>query len=753
MKKNLFFTLLFSGLFLLSCGDGKEKTDVTRYVDPNIGSVSHLLQIKHPTVHRPHSMARVYPVTQPGLMDRYFSDKIFGFAVNMPAYRRGHITEFMVTSGNLSVSHDENASVYDHDHEILHPWYHQVWLEDYDIIADWTTTERAVIYRFTPERDEPLNVLFRSTEDASFEIVNGNAIRGWDTFFDTRQYFYAEFSHDINEYGILENEEFIEDGKMVQGSETGAYAIYNDPEGPLEVRIGISYIDWDQAKDNLHRETSGRSFDDVREEGYSIWKDALEKIMVSGGTERQKRIFYTALYRSYERMVDISEYGRYYSGYDNRVHESDQPFYVDDWLWDTFRSLHTLRLIFEPERQTQMAQSYVDMYEQSGWLPEFPQVFGDYPAMIGFNSAALIWDTYQKGQRDFDYEKAYEGMRKNALEATMLPWRTGPAGTLDRFYHENGWFPAIPEGTEETVDMVHDFEKRQAVALTLEHSYSDWCTAQLARELGRTEDYELFMERSQNYRNVFNPETGFMSPKNAEGEWIEPFSPQLSGGLGGRLYFAENNSWIWTFSVLHDIPGLMGLMGGKEAFADRLDALFNEPSSVHKFRFLSQFPDGTGLIGMFPAGNEPSCHVPYLYNYAGYPWKTQRRIRQVMNNWFDDKPQGIPGDEDGGSLSSWYVLSALGFYPVTPGTGLYAIGSPFFEEARIKLSNGETFTVEAVDCSQRNKYIQSASLNGEPLNRSWLTHEEITSGGKLRFIMGDRPNKEWAADFSYDQMY
>ena len=736
----------------MACKNSGESVDVTQYVDPNIGTVSHLLQIKHPTVHRPHSMARVYPVTQPGLMDRYFSDRIFGFAVNMPAYRRGHVTEFMVTSGNLSVSHEENAAVFDHDHEILHPWYHQVWLEDYDIIADWTTTERAVIYRFKPERDEPFNVLFRSTEEASFEIVNGNAIRGWDTFFDTRQYFYAEFSSDITDFGIMKNDEFQEGLRRIQGSETGAYAIYDHLDGPLEVRIGISYIDEDQARDNLNRETSGRSFDDVKDEGYRVWKEALEKIMISGASEREMRVFYTALYRSYERMVDISEYGRYYSGYDHRVHESDQPFYVDDWLWDTFRSLHPLRLIIEPEMQTHMVQSYVDMYEQSGWLPEFPQVSGDYPAMIGFNSAVLIWDTYQKGHRDFDYRKAYEGMKKNALEATMLPWRRGPAGPLDRFYHENGWFPAIGPDTEETVDMVHDFEKRQAVALTLEHSYSDWCVAQMARELGKNGDYEYFMKRSRNYRNVFNPETRFMSPKDADGEWIEPFCPQLSGGLGGRLYFAENNSWIWTFSVLHDIPGLIELMGGNEAFVERLDALFNEPSKVHKFRFLSQFPDATGLMGMFPAGNEPSCHVPFLYNYAGYPWKTQRRIREVMNSWFHDIPQGIPGDEDGGSLSSWYILSALGFYPVTPGSGLYAIGSPFFEEARIELPNGKNFTVEAVNCSRRNKYIQSATLNGEDLNRSWLTHEEITTGGKLRFIMGDRPNKEWAASFTYDQM-
>lgn len=750
-------------IWTLSCEKVYETEDVTKYADPNIGTVSHLLTTKTPTVHRPHSMARVFPVTKPGLRDRYFSDKIYGFAVNLPAYRRGHVTEFMVTSGGLSTDHRENASVYDHDLEILHPWYHQVWLEDYDIIADWTTTERSVIYRFKPGKKEPLHFLFRSHENnrgdqgtiemASFEIANGKVIRGWEYFFDTRQYFYAEFSRQASEFGIMENGTFIEGKKSTKGKKPGAYVKFEDLDEPLEVRIGISFINEDQAKDNLYREASGKTFEEIKEESHQIWKNALEKIIVEGGTERQKRIFYTALYRSYERMIDINEYGRYYSGFDKKVHEAGvQPFYVDDWLWDTFRNLHPLQLILEPDRKIDMVRSYITAYEQSGWLPNFPQFFGDYPAMLGFNSSNLIWDTYQKGLRDFDVQKAYQGMKKNALEGTMVPWRIGPAGPLDEFYHEHGWFPALPEDSVETVEMVDDFEKRQAVAVTLEHSYNDWCLSQLAKELEKIEDYQFFKERSRNYRKLFNPETGFMSPKMADGNWVEPFCPQLSGGLGTRDYFAENNSWVWSFYVLHDIPGLIELMGGNETFIDRLDALFNTPPRTQKFRFLGQMPDATGLTGLYPAGNQPSNHIPYLYNYAGYPWKTQRRIRQIMDMWFDDRPLGIPGDEDGGSLSSWYVFSALGFYPVTPGSGLYAIGSPFFENARIKLPNEKFFTVEAVNNSKRNKYIQSATLNGEELNRSWITHEEITTGGELRFIMGDRPNKAWAA-IPYDRLF
>ncbi len=499
-------------------------------------------------------------------------------------------------------------------------------------------------------------------------------------------------------------------------------------------------------------EIGSKSFENVEEESFGIWKDALEKIKVTGGTERQKRIFYTCLYRTKERMINITEDGRYFSGYDRQIHEAEKhPFYVDDWLWDTFRSLHPLGTILNPEREADEVQSYVRMYEQDGWMPGFPQFYGDFPAMIGFHSAALVWDTYQKGIRNFDVDKAYEGLKKNAMEATMLPWRTGPMSSLDSFYLENGWFPALEEGEKETVPQVHSFEKRQAVALTLEHSYDDWCLAQLAKALGKTDDHDYFLKRSQNYRNVYNPETGFMSPKKADGNWVPDFDPQLSGGTGSRMYFAENNSWIWTFNVQHDIDGLIELMGGKENFTDRLDRLFNQPTKISKWQFMGQFPDASGLHGMFPAGNEPAFHVPYLYNYVGEPWRTQRRIRQILDIWFDDSPLGLPGDEDGGAMCAWYVFSAMGFYPVTPGTGTYAIGSPLFEKVEVDLPDGKTFVIEATECSKRNKYIQSARLNGKEINRPWLLHDEIMAGGRLQLQMGDRPNKNWGTDSSWYQ--
>lgn len=754
MTKRKFFTLhcifrTFSmGLIalLISCSS----KDYTSYIDPNIGSVATLLTTKNPTVHRPHSMVRVFPLTRPRLNDRYLSDKIYGLAFNMPAYRQGVITELMPTQGKVSFSREKNAAVYDHDLEEVHPWFHQVLFENHDIKAGWTTTERSVWYQFDFSKKDSCNMVFRSSNHSEFKIAGDNCISGWEEYKDTKQYFYVELSKPFDEFGLFSQDKLLANAKVQTGAKLGAFVSYKTLNEPLSVKIGISFISEEQAKENMQKETAGKNFVRVKDESYQLWKTAINQIKVEGGTERQKRIFYTCFYRANERMVDISEYGKYYSAFDHQIHETNgRPFFVDDWLWDTFRCLHPLGLILNPGMQADMVQSYVDMFHQSKWMPGFPQFYGDFPAMIGFHTAPLVLDTYRKGATNFDVEKAYEGLKKNATQGTMLPWRSGPMCSLDSFYIEHGWYPAIKEGEPETVAMVDGFEKRQSVALSLEHSFDDWCLAQLAKALNKTDDYNYFMKRSANYKNVYNPATGFMSPKDASGNWIEPFDPQLSGGVGGRLYFTENNSYPWTFNVMHDVPGLIGLMGGNAKFVDRLDNLFNEPSRNAKWQFMGQFPDATGLNGMFPAGNEPSFHIPYLYNYAGQPWKTQRRIREIMDMWFDDSPLGLAGDEDGGALCSWYIFSAMGFYPVTSGSNLYAIGSPFFTKVTIDLPGGKTFTVDAKNCSKTNKYIQSARLNGQEINRAWLTHSEISGGGKLELVMGNRPNKQWGTDVSF----
>ncbi len=745
--QNLLLLLLTGAITLLSSCCSK---DYTSYIDPNIGSVATLLTTKNPTVHRPHCMVRVFPLTRPHLNDRYLSDKIYGLAFNMPAYRQGVVTELIPTQGKVNFSRDLNAQAYDHDLEEVHPWFHQVLLEDRDITASWTTTERSVWYKFDYSKKDSCNVIFRTSNQSSFNIIGTNSLSGWEEYQNTKQYFYVELSKPFSETGIFDQEKLVPNTKEQTGKKLGVFVTYKNLSEPLFVKIGISFISENQAKENLQKETTGKNFEQVKTESYQLWEKAINQIKVKGGTERQKRIFYTCLYRASERMIDISEYGKYYSGYDHQIHETNgRPFFVDDWLWDTFRCLHPLGLILNPDMQADMVQSYVDMYQQSKWMPGFPQFYGDFPAMIGFHTAPLVLDTYRKGAKNFDVEKAYEGLKKNATQGTMLPWRTGPMCSLDSFYIEHGWYPALKEGEKETVAMVDGFEKRQSVALSLEHSFDDWCLAQLAKALNKTDDYNYFLKRSAYYKNVYNPTIGFMAPKDAKGNWIEPFDPQLSGGTGSRLYFTENNSYPWTFNVMHDIPGLIELMGGKAKFADRLDNLFNEPTHISKWQFMGQFPDATGLNGMFPAGNEPSFHIPYLYNYAGQAWKTQRRIREIMDMWFDDSPLGLAGDEDGGALCSWYIFSAMGFYPVTSGSNLYAIGSPFFNTITIDLPGGKTFTVDAKNCSKLNKYIQSARLNGIDINRAWLTHSEIVNGGKLELVMGNRPNKQWGTDVSF----
>jgi predicted alpha-1,2-mannosidase len=368
-------------------------------------------------------------------------------------------------------------------------------------------------------------------------------------------------------------------------------------------------------------------------------------------------------------------------------------------------------------------------------------------------------DAYMKGYRDFDVEKAYEAFKKLQLEDTFLPWRNVPQTSLDRFYLEKGFFPALKKGEKETVEGVHPFERRQAVAVTLETTYDDWCMAEWARVLNKKEDYITFSKRAHNYENVFDKRIGFMAPKSEDGNWVldeKEYSPIWSGGQGGREYYTEMNGWIYTFHVQQDVAGLINLMGGREKFVDKLNTLFqaqfegynNPPEPFRgsgKYLFHALFPDQTGLIGQYAQGNEPSFHIPYLYNYGGAPWMTQRRVRDIMKIWFNSGPLGYSGDEDNGEESSWYVFSAMGFFPVCPGRPVYDIGSPIFDEVRLKLAGGKMFIITARNVSAVNKYIQSATLNGKPLNKPWFEHKDMVNGGTMILEMGPRPNINWGS--------
>lgn len=745
----LFVLSAASAACLSACRD----QGVGRWVDPNIGGVAPLLTTVTPQVHRPHSMVRVFPVTEPGLNDRYFSDRIYGIALNMPRYRSGTAGSVMPTVGEVSFEPERSSSWYDHDLEELHPWSHRVWLEEPAVWAEWTTTERAALYEFDfTDAGRQANVLFRVGSEGEVAVEGNRVVSGWEAVDYARQYFYAVADRPFGSSGTYDGTA-LSGKRSASGSGIGAW--FSAPAGVGKVcfRVGISYISAEQARANLEAETGGLAFDAVKERSRAVWEEALGRIRVEGGTERERRIFYTSLYRTFERMVDQSEGGRYYSGFDRRVHEDARPFYNDDWMWDTYRNLHALGMLLDPGRKADELQSYVRMYEQWGWVPSFPELTewgGDWfeganpdwhgEPMIGNHVASFAAEAIRKGITGFDVEKLYEGLRKNALEGTMIPWRAGAAREPDRFYAEHGYFPALAPGEPEKYPYIDDgWEKRQAVSVTLEHSYDDWCLAQIARYLGRADDYELFMRRSRYYLNLWNPAIGYFAPKNERGEWIEPFDPQLCDGYGARSYFAEVNACVHAFHVQHDIPRLIALMGGDEAFVRRIDEAYNRGPEIDKWKFMGRMPDATGLQGLMPAGNEPAFHVPWLYNYAGAAWKTQHRVRQIADLWFDDRPTGLSGDEDGGALTAWYVFAAMGFYPVNPASGEYALSSPIFERIEIALPGGRSFVVKSPGASKVNKYIRSARLNGEQLVRPFITHEQIVQGGVLEFELTSRP--------------
>jgi len=739
-------------LFLaLSCAGAQQKKDPVDYVDPNIGGIGQLLQATAPTVTLPYAMMRVAPIATPGITDRYLADKIYGFP-------SGGGVVLMPTTGAAETDPAKCASLYDHDLETATPYYYAVTLEKYNLEAEYTVSERAVYYRFTFPGDSAAHVLFSVRGDSDLKLEGATGISGYSAAGGGRTYFYAEFSQPPAASKAWRGPQVPLDRRQPAGSGQGIMVDWNAVKGqPVGIRLGMSYISVEQAQKNLSREIPQWNFEQAKARARAAWAEELGKVAVKGGTEEERTIFYTSLYRTVGKPMNRVEEDRYYSPADKQVHPAGgHGFYPSSGgLWGSYRSQHPLQLLLDPQRQLDFVRSYLSLYDQSGRMMGTGR-----SGMIGHHVAALVLDTYAKGYRDFDLRKAYEGLRKNAMEATMLPWRDGPLTPLDRVYLEKGFFPALAKGQVESVKEVHPFERRQAVSVTLESAYDDWCTAEIARLVDRMDDYAYFLKRAHNYRNVFDPRVGFMAPKTADGQWKyapEEFSPIWTGGQGGRDYYTEMNAWTYTFHVQQDVAGLIDLMGGRDKFIAKLDALFTtqyggyhgDPSrggqNGTKYFFLAWFPDMTGLIGQYAQGDEPSFHIPYLYNYAGAPWKTQRKVREIMKVWYNAGPLGVSGDEDNGEESSWYVLSAMGFFTVCPGRPVYDIGSPIFEETRIALGGGKVFTITAKDVSSRNKYVQSATLNGKPLNKPWFTQGDIAGGGTLVLRMGPRPNESWGS--------
>ena len=724
----LLLTLIF--LLLAPCSlplqSKDNKKSLADYADPTIGGVSVLLETTRQTMHLPNEMLRFVPLRS-SMLDDWIED----FALQMPNHRRHWVFGFMpfctpdvesVWSSPGVVSNEETR-----------PYYYCAQLDG--VTFEFAPSKKSGIIRMTFEGEGQHPMRFRSRTPIGFYDHEGNRVVTGTADFGPfeckeymRAYLYAEFDQDMHDIHY-------------PGEDTKHLMLTADNSRVVQMRYGISYISKEQARDNMMREIPAFDFNRVKADAQKIWEKRLAQIEVDGGTEAHKRTFYTALYRCSERMVDINEYGRFFSAWDRKVHESDEPFYVDNWVWDTHIALEPLHTILNPKMEVQKINSFIEMFKESGVMPRFALTSGEWAGMTGNFVAVWMWDAWQKGLR-FDMATAYEGFRRNSLERSLLPWYSGPATPLDAFYTEHGYFPALRPGETETIPQVDtNWERRQAVSLTTVNSYSDWCIAKIAQMLGKTEDEQLFRKRATNYRNVFRTDRGIMWPKDDKGEWVEPFNPLHDG----RAYFTENNAYIFNWDVKHDLKGLIALMGGREKAEAKLDELFHMGVGTAKFRFYNVLPDATGLMGMFQMGNEPSFHIPYLYDYVGSPWKTQKYLHSLIDTYFIDSYLGMPGDEDGGGMSAFVVFSMMGFFPVTPGTTTYAIGSPFFEKATLNLPNGKTFTVRAKGLSQENKFIQKARLNGKELDKPWFTHEELMAGGVLEFTMGPKPNKTWGS--------
>ena len=733
--------ILLGTCLLAACSQNHNtvKTPVD-YVAPYVGNISHLLVPTFPTVHLPNSMLRVYPERAD-----YTSDKINGLPVIVTNHREKSAFNLTPYQGDMKKMRPVTA--YTYDNEVLRPYYYSVYLDEPEIGVRFAPSHQSAVYELDMNEAAPASLVVNSRRG---ELrAEGNSVKGYQELDNNvKVYLYLETQQAPQEIMAVSSDS-VWPSTAVSGQNACLCLNYGEGVPELNVRYGVSFISEEQAEKNLRREITNFDVDSVAAAGRNVWNEALGKIEVEGMNDDDKTVFYTSLYRTYERPVCLSEDGRYFSASDGEVHEDDgKAFYTDDWIWDTYRATHPLRVIIEPELETNIINSYLRMATQTDslWMPTFPEITGDTRRMNSNHGVATVADACAKGLTDFDIPLAYEACRRGIENKTLAPWSGKPAGELDAFYKEHGYIPALAPGEKETVPEVNSWEKRQPIAVTLGTSYDQWCLSRIADYLGDSVAANRYLAASHNYRNVFNPETKFFHPKDKNGNFIMPFDYNFSGGPGAREYYGENNGWIYRWDVPHNIADLVDMMGGPEEFNNELNRMFNEPLGRSKFEFFATLPDHTGNVGQFSMSNEPSLHIPYLYNYSGQPWMTQKRIRQLLRQWFRNDLMGVPGDEDGGGMSAFVAFSMLGFYPVTPGMPVYNIGSPKFEHAVINLPNGKTFEIVAENCSDDNKYIQKATLNGKEWDKPWFSHDDLMNGGKLVLVMGDKANKSWGAN-------
>ena len=732
MKKKRLLPLL--GLILLfSCTPDKYE-DYTIFVDPFIGTGGH--GHTYPGATWPFGMVQLSPDTRlsgwDGCSGYHYSDHvIYGFShthlsgTGVPDY--GDIL-LMPTIGKIHLNNGSETEIdqgygsrFRHETEMASPGYYAVRLDDYQVDVELTVTPRTGFHKYIfPATDEANIILDLEHRDKVIEseirIINDHEIEGFrrsDSWAkDQHIYFIAQFSQPFDTSGIAMNDKILNDTMYAKGNALKAFFRFNTQKNQqILVKVGISAVSIEGARKNLDYELHGWNFNVAKKVAHEAWHKVLKKIKVKGGTTEQKKTFYTALYHAFLAPNLFMDVDGQYRGTDLNIHTANNfTNYTVFSLWDTFRAEHPLFTILEEKRTVDFIKTMLAQYKNGGQLPVW-ELAGNYTGcMIGYHSIPVIVDAYMKGIRDFDASIAMNAMKHSAEQEHL--------GL--KYYKKKGYIPSNKEG--------------ESVSKTLEYAYDDWCISQMAKEMGEQEEYEKYIRRAQNYKNIFDPSTGFMRAK-VDGFWFEPFDPAEV-----NFNYTEANSWQYSFYVPQDIEGIISLMGGKNAFEKKLDDLFTADSKTTG----REQSDITGLIGQYAHGNEPSHHMAYLYNYVNKPWKTQEKVREIMDNLYSAEPDGLCGNEDCGQMSAWYVMSAMGLYPVCPGQEIYAIGSPLFNEMVISLENGKTFTIIALHNSQENKYIQSASLNNEPYEKSFIRHSDIMQGGKLVFKMGSKPVTEWA---------
>ncbi|AIZ63447.1 alpha-mannosidase [Hymenobacter sp. DG25B] len=694
----------------------------------------------YPAIARPWGMNFWLPQTGKmgsGWAYQYSADKIKGFKqTHQPSPWMNDYGQFalMPITGALRFEEEERASWFSHKAEVVTPYYYRVYLADYDITTELTPTERAARFRFTFPKTDSAYVVLDALDRGSHVQVQPQQRRiiGYTTRNsggvpqNFKNYFIIEFDHDFSSTTVYLDKVLYGQRLEATGGHTGAVVGFKTRKGEqVQARVASSFISPEQAERNL-QEIGSNDFEAVKQQGKTAWNEQLGRVQVEGGTDAQQRTFYSCLYRSLlfpRKFYELDAAGQpvHYSPYNGQV----QPgyLYTDTGFWDTFRALFPFLNLLYPDVNSQIQAGLVNTYKEGGWLPEWASP-GYRDIMVGNNSASVVADAYLKGVRGYDINKLYEGLLKGANAQGPLE-AVGRAGAS--YYNKLGYVP-------------YDVKINESAARTLEYAYDDFAIAQLGKALGRPKkEVALYQKRSQNYRNLFDKETRLMRGRNQNGTFQSPFNPFKWGDA-----FTEGNSWHYTWSVFHDINGLMTLMGGPKPFVAALDTVFTLApvfdasyygSVIHEIREMQ-----IAGMGNYAHGNQPIQHMVYLYAYAGQPWKTQYWARETLNRLYLPTPDGYCGDEDNGQTSAWYVFSALGFYPVCPATDQYVLGAPLFPKTTLHLANGKTIVLNAPANSAANRYVQAVRLNGQSYTHNWLSHQTLMQGGTVEFEMTDKPN-------------